>query len=135
MVRAPEMTYSDEDKLSHYKGGVELTRPNMKVTSKELRAFMKKDGESSSLDKAYADGDAVILQASPDRTRRGTAEHALYEVSLDKVTLEGGSPVFADSLKGTTKGQKLTWFSSEDRLLVDGAPAKPAVSVIKRKAK
>jgi len=135
VVRAPEMTYTDEDKLSYYKGGVELTRPNMKVTSKELRAFLKKDDNSSSLDKAYADGDAVIFQSSPERTRRGTADHAIYEVALDKVTLEGGSPVFVDSVKGTTKGQKLTWFSADDRLLVDGAPAKPAVSVIKRKGK
>jgi hypothetical protein len=51
------------------------------------------------------------------------------------VTLEGGAPEFVDSVKGTTKGQKLTWFSNDERLLVDGAPAKPAVSVIKRKGK
>ena len=135
VVRAPEMIYTDEDKLSYYKGGVVLERPNMKVTSKELRAFLKKDDNSSSLEKAYADGDAVIVQTGVDRTRRGTGEHALYEVSEEKVTLEGGSPQFADSLKGTTKGQKLTWFSNDDRLLVDGAPAKPAKSVIIRKSK
>ena len=129
------MIYTDEDKLSYYKGGVVLERPNMKVTSKELRAFLKKDDNSSSLEKAYADGDAVIVQTGVDRTRRGTGEHALYEVSEEKVTLEGGSPQYADSLKGTTKGQKLTWFSNDDRLLVDGAPAKPAKSVIIRKSK
>lgn len=135
VVRAPEMIYTDENKLSYYKGGVELTRPNMKVTSRELRAYLKSDDSSSSLDKAYADGNAVIDQSSAGRTRHGTGEHLLYEVSLDKVTLEGGSPEFVDSLKGTTKGQKLTWFSNDDRLLVDGVPAKPAVSVIKRKGK
>ena len=133
VVRAAEMIYTDEDKLSFYKGGVELTRPNMKVTSKELRAFLKKDDSSSSLEKAYADGDAIILQTGVDRTRRGTADHAIYEVSEEKVTLMGGSPQFVDSLKGTTKGQKLTWFSNDDRLLVDGIPSKPAVSVIKKK--
>ena len=135
VVRAPEMIYTDEDKLSYYKGGVELTRPNMKVTSKELRAFLKKDDNSSSLEKAFADGDAVIVQTGAGRTRRGTGEHAIYEVSEEKVMLEGGSPQFVDSLKGTTRGQKLTWFSNDDRLLVDGVPSKPAVSVIKRKSK
>ena len=135
VVRAPEMIYTDEDKLSYYKGGVELVRPNMKVTSRELRAFLKKDDNSTSLEKAYADGDAVIVQNGPNRTRRGTGEHAIYEVSEEKVTLEGGSPQFVDSLKGTTRGQKLTWFSNDDRLLVDGVPAKPAVSVIRRKGK
>jgi lipopolysaccharide export system protein LptA len=135
VVRAAEMIYTDEDKLSYYKGGVELTRPNLKVTSKELRAFLKKDDSSSTLEKAYADGDAVIVQKGLDRTRRGTGEHLVYDVAEEKVTLEGGSPLFVDSLKGTTRGQKLTWFSNDDRLIVDGIPAKPAVSVIKRKLK
>ena len=92
VVRAAEMIYTDEDKLSYYKGGVQLDRPNMKVTSKELRAFLKKDDNSTALEKAYADGDAVIVQTGLDRTRRGTGEHAIYEVAEDNVTLEGGAP-------------------------------------------
>ena len=29
-----------------------------------------------------------------------------------------------DSIKGMTQGDKLTWFSSDDRLLVNGVPVK-----------
>jgi len=38
-----------------------------------------------------------------------------------------------DSLRGNTRGIKLTWFSGSDKLLVDGAAAEPAVSRINRR--
>ncbi len=53
----------------------------------------------------------------------------------DKVILEGGQPQFVDSLRGATQGDKLTWFSKDDRLLVNGVEAKPAKSVIHHKIK
>ncbi len=53
----------------------------------------------------------------------------------DKVILEGGQTQFTDSLRGTTRGEKLTWFSKDDRLLVNGVENKPAKSVLKRKVK
>jgi len=56
-------------------------------------------------------------------------------VDEDKVILVGGQPQFTDSLRGTTRGEKLTWFSKEDRLLVNGVEDKPAKSVLKRKIK
>ena len=37
-----------------------------------------------------------------------------------------------DSVKGTTRGTKLTYTGADDTLRVEGAPEKPAVSRIKR---
>ncbi len=136
IVKAPEMLYKDDDKLATYTGGVTLERPNMKVKSSELRAYLRDADESnsSSLDKAFADGKVEIVQTSPLRTRTGTSEHAEYYVDENKVILEKGHPLLLDSKKGSTRGKKLTWYSDDDRLVVDGADDDPVKSRLKRKS-
>ena len=139
LMRAPEMVYTDSDRLAHYKGGVRLERPGLSVQSKELRAWLKnepadkKRESGSSLDHALAEGSVVIVQTAKDRTRKGAGEHAEYEVAEEKVTLYGGAPMMEDSLRGTTRGGKLTWFAGNDRLLVDGAPSQPATSRLRKR--
>jgi lipopolysaccharide export system protein LptA len=133
IVKAPELIYNDDERLAYYKGGVQLDRRGMKVKSQELRAFLREASDDSSLDHAFADGKVEIVQAGPDRTRTGTSEHAEYYVDDDKVILEGGQPQLVDSVKGTTRGVKLTWFSQDDRLLVNGAQGQPAQSKLRRK--
>jgi lipopolysaccharide export system protein LptA len=134
IVKAPELVYSDEERLAHYTGNVFLDRGAMKMKSQELRAFLRDDSDDSSLDHAFADGKVEIVQTAPSRrTRIGTSEHAEYYVDEEKLILEGGQPQLVDSRKGTTRGSKLTWFSQDDRLLVVGAEGKPANSKLQRK--
>ena len=135
VVRAPELEYNDEQRIALYKDGVELERPNMRVKAREIRAFLRTGGNDSSLDHTFADGKVEIVQTAPSRVRDGASEHAEYYVDEDKVILEGGQPQFTDSLRGATRGEKLTWFSKDDRLLVNGVENKPAKSVLKRKVK
>lgn len=141
LVHAPEMEYREADKVAHYKGGVNLVRGDLKVNSQELHAWFSKDDpktpedEGGSLERANADGNVDILQTSPDRTRTGKGDHALYEIAESKVVLTGGTPVFTDSVQGTTRGQTITWFADNDRLLVDGAAKTPTESRLKRKKK
>ena len=130
IVRAPDLDYDDNKRIADYKGGVTLERTNMKVKAREIRAFLRNDSNDSSLDHAFADGAVEVVEIVPARTRNGKAEHAEYYPDEDKVILEGGKPQFVDSVKGTTQGDKLVYFSSEDRLLVNGVPAK---SVLHRK--
>ncbi len=134
MVKAAALVYTDNDRLSHYSGGVILTRPNMRIKSLELRSFLSEAGSDNSLERAYADGKVEILQTSPGRTRTGTSEHAEYYAGEDKIILRGGSPLFTDSLKGNTRGKELTYYAADDRLLfVDGAPEQHAASRLRRK--
>lgn len=141
LVRAPEMEYRDGEKVAYYKGGVNLVRGDLKVNSKELRAWFTKDDpktpvdEGNSLQRANADGDVDIFQTSIEKTRTGKSEHALYEIAESKVVLTGGTPVFTDSLQGTTRGQMITFFADNDRLLVDGVASEPTESRLKRKQK
>jgi lipopolysaccharide export system protein LptA len=133
IVKAPDLSYDDEKRVAEYTGGAILQRSNMDVKAKEIRAFLRNDDNDSSLDHAFADGQVQVHSTAPGRIRDGTSEHAEYFVDDDKVILSEGRPKFVDSVRGTTQGEKLTWFSKDDRLLVNGVEAKPAKSVIKRK--
>jgi lipopolysaccharide export system protein LptA len=128
-VRADKLDYSDKDRLAHYTGTVRLARPGLDVRAGELRAYL---AEGSNLDHMIADGQVNIVQAAPGRTRKASSEHAEYFTVGEKMLLTGGSPVMTDSVKGTTRGTKLTYTGADDTLLVEGAPEKPASSRIRR---
>jgi lipopolysaccharide export system protein LptA len=140
IVKAPELSYDDNKRIAEYTGGAVLQRArtdgsNMEVKAKEIRAFLRNDSNDSSLDHAIANGQVQIHSPSPGRIRDGTSEHVEYFVDQDKVVLSEGRPKFVDSLRGTTQGEQLTWFSKDDRLLVNGVEAQPAKSVLHRKVK
>jgi len=134
IVKAGGLIYTDTDRLAYYTGGALLTRPNLRVKSLELRSYLSEAGSDNSMERSYADGKVEIQQTSPTRTRTGTSEHAEYYTAEDKIILRGGSPGLVDSMKGnTTHGAELTYFASDDRLFVNGAPEQPAQSRIRRK--
>jgi lipopolysaccharide export system protein LptA len=138
VVRAPDLIYSDETRLAIYQGGAVMSRPDLTVTGREIRAFLKDADEDSSLDKAYAEGAVKIDSTAPTasgqpRRRTGTSEHAEYYADEGKVILQGGRPLLVDTVKGNTTGKQLTWWANNDRLLVDGEESKPAQSTIRKK--
>jgi lipopolysaccharide export system protein LptA len=135
IVRAPELIYTDDDKLAYYKGGVLLDRGPTRVTSKELKAYLRDDDNDSSLDHAFADGDVIIVNTAIDRTRTGTSQHAEYYIDDAKVVLEQGQPKLVDTKSGTTQGKQLIWYSDADKLEVNGAVGQPAQSHLRRKKK
>ena len=104
IVYAPHMVYTDQNRLAVYSGGVQMTRPNMKVKCGELKAYLADSSADSRLEKAYADGSVEIVQVAPDRTRTGTADHAEYFTGDEKVILRGGQPQMVDSLGGSIQG-------------------------------
>lgn len=133
IVKSAEMSYSDEQRIAHYRGGAVLNRPDMVVNAREIRAFLKEKDADTSLDKAIADGAVRIVQTALGRTRIGTSEHAEYFTGEERVVLEGGQPRFQDSLKGNTQGRQLIWFANNDRLIVNGQEGQPAESNLRRK--
>jgi lipopolysaccharide export system protein LptA len=132
IVKAPRMVYSDKDRLAHYSGNSELTQANTIVTAREIRAFLKQ-GEGSSLDRAFADGSVKIVQSTASRTRTGVAEHAEYYPADGRILLNGGAPELNDSVEGVTRGRQLTYFANNDRLLVEGAAGQPVETKLVRK--
>jgi lipopolysaccharide export system protein LptA len=133
LVKAPHMVYTDTDRLAHYSGGVQLTRAGLQMKAVELRSWLAEEGADNRLQKAFADGAVEIVQVGPIRTRTGKSEHAEYYTDEDKIVLRGGEPQMNDNVRGNTRGAELTYYSNDDRLLVNGTDAKPALSHILRK--
>lgn len=132
VVRASEMDYTDENRLAHYRGGVELVRPGMTIRGREIRAYLRESKSESSLDRAEADGQVEIVQTAKGRTRRGASEHAEFYEQEQRVILTGGEPRFTDSERGTTSGRRLTYYASRDQLIVEGDDGRPAVSRLRK---
>jgi lipopolysaccharide export system protein LptA len=122
-VRAPELVYQDRTGTAQYSGGVVMSRDGVEVTASELRGVFAAREGATELETAYADGKALISRPTPGRTSQGSAEHAEYHARENKIVLHGGAPRFDDSLKGSTKAERLTWWPDNDRLLVEGQPA------------
>jgi lipopolysaccharide export system protein LptA len=142
VVKAPHLTYTDENRLALYTGGVDLNRPGMHVTSTELRAFLAESGSDSRLDKAFADGNVQIVNTGKGHTRTGTGDHSEYYTGDQKVILKALKPKTAklfDVLNGkpraNSEGAELTYYANDDRLLVNGAPGIPVETKITRKSK
>lgn len=137
VVHAPHLVYTEENRLAVYTGGVALTRPNLDVKAKEIRAFLAESGSDSRLEKAFADGAVQITQVSKEATRIGTADHAEYYTADQRVFLRDGRPKLVErrtnGKDNTTEGIDLTYFANDDRLLVNGSRAQPGQSQIKRK--
>jgi lipopolysaccharide export system protein LptA len=137
IVKAPELIYTEADKMAHYREGAVLTRPGLTVKGEQIRAYLNDSSEESSLSRAVTDGKVAIVQTvtTPQkRTRTGTSEHADYYPDEEKIVLLGGTPLLIDSIKGRTTGRELIYFSANEKLIVDGVEQKPTESVIKRKA-
>ena len=138
VVYAPKLAYRDDTRVALYTGGVKLVREKMTVTSKQVQAFLtpktENNSDQSSLDHALADGDVRISDiVAANRTRTGSAQHCEYYTKDNKVILNGGAPQMVDSYKGLTKGRELTYYSDDDRLIVDGQKTALAFTQMKKK--
>jgi lipopolysaccharide export system protein LptA len=136
VVHAPDLVYTEDTRIAVYSGGVLLQRSdNLTVTGKEIKAYLNDADADSSLNRTVADGAVKVLSNDSKRakTRTGTSEHAEYYADEGKVILSGGRPLLIDSKEGKTQGDQLTWWSNDDRLLVNGAPSSPVKSIVHRK--
>ncbi len=142
VVKAPHLVYTDGNRLAYYTGGVDLNRPGMHVTSTELRAFLAESGSDSRLDKAFADGDVVVVNTGKGHTRTGTGEHSEYYTTDQKVIIRSTKPKLSklvDSVNGAPRANsqapELTYYANDDRLQINGSPSQPVESQIHRKSK
>jgi lipopolysaccharide export system protein LptA len=74
-----------------------------------------------------------ITKVLPGRRRIGRSEHAEYYTEEGKITLTGGEPLLEDTVRGNIAGDSITYYTDDDRLVVDGAPGKPVRSLLRKK--
>ena len=81
-------------------------------------------GTPGQIDRINAQGSIVIVQPS----RRATGDRLDYTAADDKFVLTGGPPSIFDAEHGKITGDSLTFFRSDDRVLVEGRETSPTVT-------
>jgi lipopolysaccharide export system protein LptA len=134
-VTGSRLTYQDSDRQAHFDGGVVLRGADGTVTADNVTVFLVPRGKTtgnsvekaaSQLEKIVADGNIVIQQ----QARRGTGNKLVYLAKDGSFTLTGGPPSIFDAERGQVTGVSLTFYSHDDRVLVEGG-GKSAPSVTK----
>ena len=123
VVTAARLVYNDSDRRAHYTGGVLARGENMTMTSTRADIILAPAGSRSAqvsvsasrLDQIIATGNIVVQQ----QIRRATGEKLVYTAADEKFVMTGGPPLLADSEHGTIRGDSLTFYTRDDRVLVE----------------
>jgi lipopolysaccharide export system protein LptA len=134
-VRAPSLTYWNDQNKARLEGGVLATSQQGSLESPTLDVFLgpatspaaskpasgQRPAErvgtagAGQLSRILAQGGAVVRQGD----RRGMADQAEYTSSDQKFVLSGGKPTLTDGSGNTTAGRSLTFFVASDTILID----------------
>jgi lipopolysaccharide export system protein LptA len=125
-VRADFLEYFDQGRRARYHGNVRLLTESTALQSDRMDVYFTQGDtvEGSEVDHAEADGHVKVTQPG----RIGSGDHAEYYAGPGKIVLTGGPPSLVDDIKGSTTGQRLTFFIHDDRLFVDGGDQSPSLS-------
>jgi len=125
-IRANRLEYFDVGRRARYAGHVVMDTEDTRIDADQLDVYFSPGGKQGEAEvkRAVAKGHVKIVQ--PMRYAKG--ENAVYDAKTGKVIMTGGPPTVYDTEKGSMTGQRLTFFIHNDRVLVDGSVANPAVS-------
>lgn len=125
-IRADRLDYFDAGQRARYSGNVELDTEDTRIKADRLDVYFSSDKKQADaeVERAVAEGHVKIAQ--PMRYAEG--EKAIYDAQQGMVVMTGGPPTVYDTEKGSMTGQRLTFYTHNDRLLVDGSASAPAVS-------
>ena len=118
---APELTvttadsflFNSKDERLQYQGGVAMKSKAMTLKGKTVDVLLKPG--TREVREVLAEGDVTI--DTPDG--KATGDHAKYLPEQESMTVRGESARLENAGK-LTEGKQLTFFLSDDRILVDG---------------
>ena len=78
----------------------------------------------SQLDHIIAYAHVLVQQ----RERRAEGEKLVYTAATGSFVMTGGAPMLSDPVNGTVRGDSLTFYSHDDRVVVEGDSSSRAVT-------
>ena len=108
------MTYTDETRLLHYEGDVDIKQGTERITGGVADVYLLKD--SYEVERTIAQRDVVVTQPG----RKGTGDWAQYTAADETVVLTGNPAHVEDAEKGTSESRRMTVYLREDRVVSDG---------------
>jgi lipopolysaccharide export system protein LptA len=143
-INADKLTYVDQERRARYTGNVLAKSPTATVTTEQLDVYLKqadpdaKDtaaqkpkGPSlpgsdtpSQIDHMIAIGRVVVTEPN----RRAVGDRLVYTADDAKYILTGKSPSIFDAEHGTVWGDSLTFYTHDDRVLVESKRSSPTIT-------
>jgi lipopolysaccharide export system protein LptA len=132
-ITAMRLTYTDSERKAHYEGGVSAKGIDFTAVAKSADAYLVPRSQTSGseslagpsrLDHLIANEDVAVQQTG----RRADGQKLVYTAADDKFVLTGGPPSIFDAEQGKITGVSLTFFRSDDRVLVEGEASTPVVT-------
>jgi lipopolysaccharide transport protein LptA len=124
-ISSDKMTYLPEDNLIFYEKRSSLKVKDIDLRAQSVSVYMSE--EEGDIEKIVAREKVVIVQ----NLGEGRGEEAVYDPNKESVVLLG-NPVLIDKDKGITRGDKLTFYLADDRILVENKAKERSATVIKR---
>lgn len=129
LVTAPKLTYADHDRQARYSGGVTARSEDGVMTADHADIYLNAASKTrtagpSQLDHIVA-SDRVLVQ---QQERRAQGEKLVYTAATSTFVMTGGSPMLSDPVNGTVRGDSLTFYSHDDRVVVEGTGTSRAVT-------
>jgi lipopolysaccharide export system protein LptA len=145
-VTADKLTYVDAERRARYTGKVLAKSTNGTISAEQIDVYLK-PAESADASQAgtqaKASKPAIPGSEGPSRVdhmiavekvvitepnRRGVGDRLVYTADDGKYYLTGKSASIFDAVHGTIWGDSLTFYSHDDRVLVESKPSSPTVT-------
>ncbi len=131
-ITSTGLTYTDDQRRAEFQGGVTARGADVTVTADHVDAYLAPRSQNTSnqvkgqgqLDRLVAGGNVVVQEPG----RKATGNQLVYTVADDKFVLSGGTPSIFDAERGKIRGDSLTFFRRDDRVLVEGKDSSPTVT-------
>ncbi len=132
-ITSAHLNYGDAERRIFLDGGVTAKAADATMTGQQMTVFLLPRSQSQAglgpgmpgqVERIVAEDRVVITQP----TRHATGDRLVYTAAEDKFVLTGGPPSIFDAERGKTTGDSLTFYRHDDRVLVEGREASPAVT-------
>jgi lipopolysaccharide export system protein LptA len=139
-VTSQRLTYVDEERRARYTGNVLARSTTDTITAKQIDIYLKPaeaadnnapkkpgipgSGGPSQIDHMVAIGDVVVTAPN----RRAVGDRLFYTADDARYHLTGQSPSIFDAQHGTVWGDSLTFYSRDDRVLVESKRTSPTIT-------
>src|SRR5271166_2420179 len=141
-VTSDRLTYVDEERRARYTGNVFAKSTSNTITAKQIDVYLKPADEAnesgatqkksvlpgsngpSRIDHMVALGNVVVTEPN----RRAVGDKLVYTADDATYYLTGKSPSIFDAEHGTVWGDSLTFYSRDDRVLVESKRTSPTIT-------
>jgi len=118
------MEFKPEENLISFEGKASLKLKNIDLSAQSIDVVLGE--EPGKIKEILGHGKVIIAQEQ----REGQGEEAVYDVDKDKIVLTG-NPVLIDKDQGRIRGDKLTFYMGDGRIVVENTDRERSVTVIK----